>query len=497
MDANIIGSAAGSADEALDAGAVGDDEYLAELGYQSGLNRVLGRFSSFAIQYSTIAVVGGMYVTYQAGLIQVGTALIWPWLIAGGLQMVVAMLVAEACSAYPLAGGTYNIVSRLKAKWLGWQTGWWITIAHIASVTANMIGVTPIIAIWLGYNSITHWQLIGASTVLIVLAMLVNLAGVKIASMFNNGGVATELVAAALATVVFAIVLLVTHVHVNSFSALVSYGGLKPVTPILALMYAALLPCYVINGFDISGTVGEETVKASRTVPTGQLYANFGAWIIGAVIILTLSFGLTNVHGAIASGTPFSFVMTPYMGSVVAEIYGVLAVFSLWICSVVLLLAGSRVLYAQARDGELPLRSFFLKLNRERIPVNAVVVSAVIAIALMFWSSLLNILLATTVVLWQGAYAVLLAVMWNARRHDQVPHAPYRVRHWKVLYPIGLIYSVALCGILIYQEPRDVGGGTLGVVLIGLVLYLAYLPAKRARQAREAEAAPGASPGTI
>jgi amino acid transporter len=479
----------GVSDASLDARSLPDDEYLADLGYKSGLRRVMGLFSSFAIQYSTIAVVGGMYVTYQAGLIQVGTALIWVWLVAGGLQMVVAMCVAEACSAYPVAGGTYNIVSRLRSRWLGWQTGWWIMIAHISSVTANMVGIAPFIALWLGdKNALTHWQLVGATIVLIILCMAVNLAGIRITSIFNNFGVASEFMAAIIATIVFGIVLLVTHVPVNHLSALVSFGGLKPVYPIIALMYAALLPCYVINGFDISGTTGEETVNAARNVPRGQLFANFGTWIIGALIILTLSFGLTNVHGAILSGTPFSFIMTPYMGSVVAEIYGVLAVFSLWICSVVLLLAGSRVMYAQARDGELPFPGFFARLSRERVPLNCIIVCTVIAAGLVFWTSLLNVLLATTAVLWQGAYAVLLAVMWVARMQNRVPSAPYRVPAWRIMYPVGFVFSIGLCVVLIYQVPHQVGLGTLGVVVAGLILYAAYLPRKRARRAAEEQA---------
>ena len=40
--------------------------------------------------------------------------------------VLISVLIAEACSAYPVAGGAYNIVSRRGGRFIGWQTGWWI-----------------------------------------------------------------------------------------------------------------------------------------------------------------------------------------------------------------------------------------------------------------------------------------------------------------------------------------------------------------------------------
>src|SRR4051812_46075345 len=113
------------------AAVLSDDEYLEQLGYKPELKRSLNQFSAFAIQFGNIAPIGGIVFTIGVALKQVGPATMWPWLVGGALQMLIAFCVAEACSSFPVAGGAYNIVSRLGGRFLGWQTGWWLEIAHI------------------------------------------------------------------------------------------------------------------------------------------------------------------------------------------------------------------------------------------------------------------------------------------------------------------------------------------------------------------------------
>ncbi len=182
-------------DRVLDATTVADDEYLRELGYEPKLTRALGLFSSFAIQFGQIAPLGGIVFTLSVGLIAVGPATMWPWVIAGALQVLIAVLVAEACSAYPVAGGAYNIVSRRGGRFIGWQTGWWIELAHIMSVSSSCIGITPVIMAWFGITP-SHWQTVGIAAALILVSTLINLATVKVGSIFINiSAVAFEVMA--------------------------------------------------------------------------------------------------------------------------------------------------------------------------------------------------------------------------------------------------------------------------------------------------------------
>ncbi len=219
--ASTYSPADGKVDAALDATTVADDEYLRELGYEPKLTRALGLFSSFGIQFGEIAPLGGIVFTLSVGLIAVGPATMWPWVVAGALQVLIAMLVAEACSAYPVAGGAYNIVSRRGGRFAGWQTGWWIELAHIMSVSSSCIGITPVIMAWFGITP-SHWQTVGIAAGLILVSTLINLATVKIGSMFINISAVATIAACVLVTVGVAAGLIFGSQHANGLNTLCS-----------------------------------------------------------------------------------------------------------------------------------------------------------------------------------------------------------------------------------------------------------------------------------
>src|ERR1700735_5866549 len=108
-----VSPSAPASDAGLDATHTGDRAYLHQLGYRQELRRALGFFSSFAVQWTCIAVAGGLALSMGAGIIQVGGVFFFAWLIGGGLQMIVGLSIAEGVSAYPVAGGSYQIINRI------------------------------------------------------------------------------------------------------------------------------------------------------------------------------------------------------------------------------------------------------------------------------------------------------------------------------------------------------------------------------------------------
>src|SRR3954452_8232543 len=139
-----------SSDARLNASAADDVTYLSQLGYRQELRRALGLFSSFGIQWTIIAVAGGTALTFGYGITTIGPLMFFAWLIAGALQMVVALSCAEAVSAYPLAGGAYQIINRLANVRLGWQVGWWLVMAHVAAIFALAVQPAPVNCHWDG-----------------------------------------------------------------------------------------------------------------------------------------------------------------------------------------------------------------------------------------------------------------------------------------------------------------------------------------------------------
>ena len=463
-------------DRALDAGSSSDDAYLEQLGYKPELKRSLGLFSSFAMQFGNIAPIGGIVFTSGISLTQVGSATLWPWLVAGGLQMLVAFCVAESCSSYPIAGGAYNIVSRLAGRFFGWQTGWWLEIAHIVSVSGSCVAIAPIIMSWFGVDNLSHWPTVGVTGALILISTLINVAGVKFSSRFVNAGVWATIAACVVVSIILAAALIFGNHPVHHVSYLLHANGTVSGSVFLPLMYAALLPSIVLNGFDVSGNASEETRNASRSVPRGMIIANGSSYAFGTVVILLLLLAMTNVKDTVGATQPVTYILEPVLGTPIAKTFEVLAVIGLYVSAVVLQLAGARVFWAQARDGKLPAARWMSRLNRDSVPAVGVWVGGVIAFLLVLWSSLYAVLIAMTVVLWVAGYGVLITSMYVGKLRGVVPRPAFKVTAWQVLFPLAILWSAVVCFVLIYQNPHDVGIGLAVVAAIGLGIYFFALP---------------------
>lgn len=464
----------------LDAAVTEDDLYLEQLGYKPELKRTLGAFSSFAIQFGNIAPIGGIVFTIGIALTQVGPATIWPWLIGGGMQLLIAFCVAEACSSYPIAGGAYNIVSRLGGRFLGWQTGWWLEIAHIVSVAGSCVAVAPIISSWLGIDDLGTWGLTLATGILILLSTLINIASVKVSSRFVDSGVFATLIACVLVSVVLAGALFIGDNDVHGVDWLFTTDGQVNARLVLPLMFAALLPCIVLNGFDVAGNASEETKNASRAVPRGMVIANGSAYLFGTIVIILLLLGMTNTADTIGAEQPVTYILDPILGGPLAKTFEVLAVLGLYVSAVVLQMAGARVIWAQARDGEFPLSRIMGKLSpKDKTPVAGVIFGGVVAFLLVLWSDLYAVLIAMTVVLWVAAYGVLITVLWIGKLRGVVPKPAFGVKGWRVLFPLAIVWSAGVSAVLVYQDPKNVGLGLLIVAAIGIAVYFFALPKKR------------------
>ncbi len=478
-----------------------DDAQLESLGYRPELNRVLGRFSSFALQYSSISVLGGLLFGITIGLSQVGPSMLWVWIVGGALQCVVALTVAEQCSAYPVAGSAYNIVSRLGGRLIGWQVGWWVQIAHIASVSSAMIIIAPLVMAWFGVSTLTHWELVGVSAAFILLAAFGNLVGVWFVSVLNNMSVAAELFGAALVIIGLPIAFIfVSHAHVNSVHYLFTTQGTVKGSIILPLLYASLLSVYVVSAFDISGTAGEETKGASRVVPREAVRANVMSWLIGAAMLCTLLFAMSSVSRTLSNtydAGPISYILRPEIGSVLARLFEVVGVFALFVNGVILLQAGARVMWAQARDGRFPAPHAVGLLNKHRVPVIGIWIGVVIAILSTVYSSAFTVLVALLAVGWAAAYGVLAVYGFRARLRNELPERPFVLKWWKLWYPVAIIWSFFFIGIVVYQDPRHVGLGSLGALIVGLILYYVFVPRDDSKKITEYLVTPGGPGGPV
>src|ERR1700749_3703713 len=93
----------GEATAAVDVGA-SEDARLESLGHKPQLNRVLGFFSNFAVAFTYLSPMVGIYSLFILGVGTGGPAYIWLTIIPVVGMLFVALVFGEFASHYPVAG---------------------------------------------------------------------------------------------------------------------------------------------------------------------------------------------------------------------------------------------------------------------------------------------------------------------------------------------------------------------------------------------------------
>jgi len=389
----VTGSAQDQADR--------DDAHLRSLGIKPELRRTLGFLSNFAIAFSFISVSTGSYGNFSIGIGQAGPAFFWSWPIVIIGQFIVALVFAELASHFPVAGSIYQWSKRLSNRTLGWFTGWFYFWAQVVTVTAvavivgyvidgihgGPVGDVPFLDSKdpTGITSMFTFIAIGT----LVITTIINAFGVRLLSILNNIGVATEI----LGMLVFALVLLF-FAHNQSPSVLLDTAGTEAATggsylPAFALgMFMAL---FVVYGFDTAGTFGEETVDASRQAPRGVLWSVAISGIIGTVFLIAVILAIPSMPDAIkegqALGFPIATTITTVLiydiagtGITVGEVYLFVILVSVFVCTLAIQGAATRMMFSMSRDRHLPLGSIWGRVNPTfRTPANAAIAVGILA----------------------------------------------------------------------------------------------------------------------
>jgi amino acid transporter len=414
------GGASITAGGAPDVDIAGDVEQLRRMGYAQELRRRMSAFSNFAISFSTICVLAGGITSLQLGVGAVGGAaagVIWP--VGVALALVVALCMAQVASAFPTAGGLYHWSAILGGKGWGWATAWF-NLAGLVFVTAavnagayglfvNFMG--PSMGIDPARLTVAH-QIVGVALI----------AGSH--ALFNHFGIrVTTLLTDFSGYLIFAVTLLLTVAMWHGASGfeparLITFtnnGGAAggevwpPHQSVVALALLALMwPVYTITGFDASAHTSEETVQAARNVPKGMLRSVYLSGLVGWVMVASFVLAMPNVaEAAKQGGDVFSWLMKQVVPGRAGQALWVAIVVANYLCGLACMTSTSRMMYAFARDGGLPLSRFISRVSaRRQTPVTAIWTTAGLAVVSTLYAPVYSTLTAACVVFLYVSYVM-------------------------------------------------------------------------------------------
>ena len=297
-------------------------------------------------------------------------------------MMFTALSYAQMSRAFPMAGSVYTYAGRGIAPPVGFLSGWMILLDYV--LVPSLLYLIASIAMNSLISSIPVWLwLIG----FVVLNTVVNYMGIEMTAKVNKVMLAAELVVLAIFLVIGIVALAQGKGRGFDFSPLYNSDTFS-----WSLVFGAVsIAVLSFLGFDGISTLAEENKETAQAIGRAMVAALLVAGVLFIVQTWVASLLVPQPDQLISQGDPegtaFYDAAAVAGGQWLSKLTA-LATAIAWgfANSLVAQAATSRLLYAMARDRQLP--SFLAKVHeRKGVPVNATLLVAVVSLVLGLYFS--------------------------------------------------------------------------------------------------------------
>jgi amino acid transporter len=254
----------------------------------------------------------------------------------------------------------------------------------------------------------------------------------------------------------------------------------EPRLTLYSRVISVLFGAWVFYGYDASAHLAEETKQASTVVAKGIYMSTFSAWILSVPTLILILFCLQNFEGIISA--TYANNWAEYLVQLVGENGAVAILAMLWVDSTCAtascFMSAQRVTYAISRDGVLPFGSFFRKLSKRKMAVNAAllvfVMSCAITTAVIGSVVAFSAITATATIATNVSYLIPIIARQTVGRKTFVP-AKWNLGRWSLpLSIIATLYILFLFSVLVLPQLYPVDADTLNYapICIGIITII-------------------------
>jgi APA family basic amino acid/polyamine antiporter len=487
---------------------------------EHGFVRAIGLFDGTMIVVGSMIGSGIFIVAAEISRVT-GSAggLLLTWILTGLLTIAAALSYGELAALFPHAGGQYIYLREAYSPLWGFLYGWTLflviqtgTIAAVAIGFARYLGVLfPAISpqtwvirpINLGSSfavSLSVQQLVAA--LMILFLTFLNTRGVKLGKWIQNVFTSAKMLSLLGLIVLCVFVARNAGAIANNFSHLWAIRGAQPIEPganflrslvptvtaasgwyglLLALAVAQVGSLFSADAWNNIGFTAAEVKNPKRDVALSMA--------IGTIIVMTLyllanlaylcALPLEQIQNA-RDDRVATAALSAVFGARGAWMMAVAIVVSTFGCNNGLILAGSRVAYAMAKDG-----LFFRatgKLNDKGVPGTALVFQGIWIVILILlrtrkpdgsygnlYSNLLDYVVFAALLFYVLTIGGIFLLRWKR------PHAerPYKAFGYPVLPLLYIVAAMGIMVVLLLYQTQTAGLG-MAIVLLGVPVYLLW-----------------------
>ena len=398
---------------------------IEQYGYRQELHRSLS-FTDllvyglvFMVPIAPFGIFGGVFQG-SGGMVALAYA------IGMVAMMFTALSYAQMSRAFPMAGSVYTYAGRGIAAPVGFLSGWMILLDYV--LVPALLYLIAAIAMNSLVSSVPVWLwLIG----FVVLNTVVNYMGIEMTAKVNKIMLAAELVVLAIFIVIGIVALSQGKGRGFDFSPLYNADTFS-----WSLVFGAVsIAVLSFLGFDGISMLAEENKESARAIGRSMVAALLVAGVLFIVQTWVAALLVPDPDQLISKGDPGGtafYDAAEVAGGVWLSKLTALATAIAWgfANSLVAQAATSRLLYAMARDRQLP--SFLAKVHPTKgVPVNATLLVAAVSLVLGLYMTTRDdgITLLSTLVNFGALTAFLVlhvSVVWHyvVRQHSRAwwPH---------------------------------------------------------------------------
>jgi amino acid transporter len=431
---------------------------------QKGLVRGIGRWDFVAMAVN--GMIGAGIFGLPARIYGLaGRWSVLAYLVCAALVTLITLCFAEVGSRFAETGGPYLYARAAFGPAVGFEVGWLLWLARLTAFAAlcNLM-LSYVSFFWPAAGS--GWTRALVITGVVVALTTVNVIGVREAALVNNLFAVGKLAP------------LLLFIFAGLFFLGPQPGAARVAPDYGHFSTAVLLLVFAFSGFEMAVIPAGEICDPRRDIAFALLTAT-GVVALLYVMIQVVCIG--TLPGLAASERPLVDASSRFLGASGASVVSAGALISVSGTLNSNMLAGSRILFALAEQGQLP-RPLAATHRRFRTPHVAILLSAVLMLALTLRGAFMSALTISTVIRLL-AYASTCVALPVLRLNKRAPSPRFSA-------PAGVAVAVTATTLsvwLLAATPSNEMRAACLSAALGLLIFFAYRLLKKSRDVREAE----------
>ncbi len=242
------------------------------------------------------------------------------------------------------------------------------------------------------------------------------------------------------------------------------------------------------SGFEGATTLGEESVRSTKTIPKAVFWSLLGSSFVYIVFTWIANNAYSSTSALANSSAPFVTIATNNVGSWMGNLINFAGVISSFGAQLACINAANRLIFALGREVSPESSGIFSQLTkthrRFRSPVGALVVSGSLSLAgLLMFAMEPSPIRALTIIVELGAYLIIVAYFMTV-----VAALVWVWRHGRNPVKLAILFlGIGILGYVLYDTFIPFPSAPFNLVLlsaiagIGVGIVVAFLPGVRSK----------------